>query len=801
MQTQKKYWAFLSYSHQDSKACEWLHAALENFRVPRRLADRETPLGRVPKRLFPVFRDRDELPGSAELGTNLTEALAQSRALVIICSPAAARSRWVNEEIRQFKMMGGEGRILALIVAGEPNASDKPDCGLLECFPEALKFRVDASGNLTGQRVEPIAADLRRGQESRRTALLRIVAGLLALPYDELRQRDHQRRKRLAMLYASVGMACLIALTGGLYWQARQDRMERLEELGREALMQNRPTHAAVYLSEAYSMGNDSRGLRIMLDQAMRSVDMLITIHTDLFGGPVHAEFSPDATRLLATDARGDVWLWRADNGGRLVSPHLVDPARPWFARFVDSGNSIASVFKDGHIVISDARSGDIVNQTAVGHAPLPPTQQPAVSDIVLFGDASGASLVVDAVRGETLATLPSDCRLLTIERDVALCMEDGANTAWFYDLRSSGTPQSVTLPANVTDAALFSGDGTEAGKLRAAFTFADGSLRFAGPLDDGASVQVNHPGGIELVRIAESGALVASGGTTGGVLVWSAASGQLLTHIQAHSGPVLDLHFLNDDRRLATLGEDGTLKVWDLAGGILLSISQTGQGTRAFSTLSPDRSRMAIWSATESTSGGAQSEVWNGATLTVWDLEAAGPAAQTADDRMALAEQEVVARAGDAAGLRCGGRLRRENLDDGRLRLIDAATGQMRAELEAGLDTTEAELDCDPELTWYLTGGKSGAAVLWEAASGKPVARFAGHARGLRGVVLRADADEIMTFAYDGTAARWTFTEETRPPTLIARRIACRVPLRLDGYTLTASIPDGSACAVGYTR
>ena len=96
MQTQKKYWAFLSYSHQDSKACEWLHAALENFRVPRRLADRETPLGRVPKRLFPVFRDRDELPGSAELGTNLTEALAQSRALVIICSPAAARSRWVN---------------------------------------------------------------------------------------------------------------------------------------------------------------------------------------------------------------------------------------------------------------------------------------------------------------------------------------------------------------------------------------------------------------------------------------------------------------------------------------------------------------------------------------------------------------------------------------------------------------------------------------------------------------------------------------------------------------------------------
>ena len=35
MDALKKYWAFLSYSHQDTKVCEWLHQQLETFRIPK----------------------------------------------------------------------------------------------------------------------------------------------------------------------------------------------------------------------------------------------------------------------------------------------------------------------------------------------------------------------------------------------------------------------------------------------------------------------------------------------------------------------------------------------------------------------------------------------------------------------------------------------------------------------------------------------------------------------------------------------------------------------------------------------
>src|ERR1043166_6542262 len=119
-----KYWAFLSYSHRDAKWGDWLHKALETYRVPRRLVGKVSRDGAVPERVYPVFRDREELPVSADLGANINEALGESRYLIVICSPQSAQSRWVNEEIKTFKKLGRDDRILALIVDGAPNASD-----------------------------------------------------------------------------------------------------------------------------------------------------------------------------------------------------------------------------------------------------------------------------------------------------------------------------------------------------------------------------------------------------------------------------------------------------------------------------------------------------------------------------------------------------------------------------------------------------------------------------------------------------------------------------------------------------
>ena len=122
----QRYRAFVSYSHRDKALAAWLHHALETYRLPPRLVGAETPLGPAPRRLTPIFRDRDELPASGDLGRELTAALENAMFLVVICSPGAAASPWVEKEILAFKGLHGDDRVLALIVDGEPYASGMP---------------------------------------------------------------------------------------------------------------------------------------------------------------------------------------------------------------------------------------------------------------------------------------------------------------------------------------------------------------------------------------------------------------------------------------------------------------------------------------------------------------------------------------------------------------------------------------------------------------------------------------------------------------------------------------------------
>ncbi|HEY6823437.1 MAG TPA: toll/interleukin-1 receptor domain-containing protein, partial [Steroidobacteraceae bacterium] len=210
-----KYRAFLSYSHRDTKWATWLHKSLESYRPPKQLIGTVTPRGPVPKRLAPIFRDREELASATDLGSLLNEALRQSACQIVICSPSSARSKWVNEEILAFKRLGREDRIFCLIVGGEPYASYDPAHADEECFPPALRYKLGPDGELSTTRTEPIAADARPGKDGRNNAKLKLIAGLLAVGFDGLRQREQRRRQRQLFAIASGAIAGMV-LTSGL---------------------------------------------------------------------------------------------------------------------------------------------------------------------------------------------------------------------------------------------------------------------------------------------------------------------------------------------------------------------------------------------------------------------------------------------------------------------------------------------------------------------------------------------------------------------------------------------------------
>lgn len=210
-----KYKAFISYSHADEKWARWLHRSLENYRVPKRLVGRQTDMGKVPTRLAPVFRDREELASATDLGNKLTQALESSAVQIVICSMASAKSHWVNEEIKAFKRLGRSDRIFSLIVDGEPYSTGKPGIEQYECFPPALRFKLGDGGELSEEPAEPIAADARHGKDGKANARVKLLAGIMGLGFDDLRQRELQRRnQRLAIITGSavVGMVAAIGL-------------------------------------------------------------------------------------------------------------------------------------------------------------------------------------------------------------------------------------------------------------------------------------------------------------------------------------------------------------------------------------------------------------------------------------------------------------------------------------------------------------------------------------------------------------------------------------------------------------
>lgn len=225
MNDEHKYWAFISYSHADAKFAQWLHKQLETYPVPRKLVGLDNERGyKVPKRLFPIFRDREELPGSSNLADNINTALEQSRYLIVICSPRSAVSQWVNQEVMAFKAMGRADRVLCVIIDGEPNATDKPESGLLECFPPGVRYEVGTECELTDQRAEPIAADAREGKDGRKDSLIKLASGLLGVGFNSLKKREQIRVRRKRLLYAAASLMLSAGIVGAGHkiWKEQQ---------------------------------------------------------------------------------------------------------------------------------------------------------------------------------------------------------------------------------------------------------------------------------------------------------------------------------------------------------------------------------------------------------------------------------------------------------------------------------------------------------------------------------------------------------------------------------------------------
>jgi tetratricopeptide (TPR) repeat protein len=181
--------AFISYSHDDMAAAAKLQQKLERYRLPKKVAAGHLNSART---LGPIFRDRDDLAAGTSLSAAIRNAISRADCLIILCSPSAAKSRWIAAEIALFRELHPENPILPAIISGNPQ----------EAFPAELLV----DGN------EPLAADFRAEADGPQLGFLKIVAGVAGVPLDALIQRDAQRKLRRVMAVTVFAIAAVIIM-------------------------------------------------------------------------------------------------------------------------------------------------------------------------------------------------------------------------------------------------------------------------------------------------------------------------------------------------------------------------------------------------------------------------------------------------------------------------------------------------------------------------------------------------------------------------------------------------------------
>jgi TIR domain len=224
------YTAFISYRHvePDRGWAIWLHGALESYVIPSPLRK-----GSDRKRIGRIFRDEEELAASPHLSEDIREALRRSDWLIVVCSPRAKGSEWVDAEIRYFCGLGRGDRILALLIEGDPGTA----------FPASLyEIRQPVSGNGVLDRDEFLAADVRpdrerSAREAHRLAKLRLLAPILGCRFDDLRDREQKRRFRRTVAMGTAGLVGL-AVFGSLVFfleSSRKEAAQRTADAERKA--------------------------------------------------------------------------------------------------------------------------------------------------------------------------------------------------------------------------------------------------------------------------------------------------------------------------------------------------------------------------------------------------------------------------------------------------------------------------------------------------------------------------------------------------------------------------------------
>src|SRR6185436_3049980 len=186
--------AFISYSRRDKEFASRLGAALRAYKPPK-------GLGLEPRHLD-VFRDQEDFTG-VEYHEAVRRHLGASSRLVLICSPNARKSEYVNDEIRQFVAMRGADSIVPVLFYGLANNEARDDQEDEKAFPEALCAALRMPLAIDYRGFDP-AGKQKVNKDVFHAAWCSLLANLYGLSRSEVEQREKKRETRRRRITQSI---------------------------------------------------------------------------------------------------------------------------------------------------------------------------------------------------------------------------------------------------------------------------------------------------------------------------------------------------------------------------------------------------------------------------------------------------------------------------------------------------------------------------------------------------------------------------------------------------------------------
>lgn len=577
---------FISYSRKDLQFATLLERALENYSPPKGLG--------VPSRRLRVFRDQSDLTG-VEYHQSIERQLHSSGKLVLLCSPRARASSFVNDEIRQFTAARGAENIIPLLIDGLANNEALPDQDALKAFPDALCEAMQM----------PLAGDY-RNFDPRRDKLDKgafhgcwytLLANVFGLSRNEIEQRDQRRaaRRRAITIGIVSGVIVLlsIAFVVTLFAQREAERqrdqaehrrivaLTKLVASNATAQAARNPLWGKLLARQAYLFNERVNG------EALADVDAALRVNTKTQSTTVkrHADevlhvtaVSPQGT-LLASGTNNVIKLWnlaQVDASPRLLKGHTVHVVS---LAFSPDGDMLASGSWDDTVRIWSLSHSEPTSRVLRGHIQnvLAVAFSPDGKFLASGGDDATVriwDLANPSTEPRVLRALTESIRSLAFSPDgktLAAGTAAGGVLLWDRTTQADVAPRMLAGPSGLVMSLAFTRDSS---KLAAAIDRTVAIWNLSGEVTERRTIAPS--GRVSAVAFSPDGKILAIGTAIPDVQLRQLANFYAPPVILARAATTDSIAYSEDGSRLVAAGSleagerGASLQTWRVPTGLL---------------------------------------------------------------------------------------------------------------------------------------------------------------------------------------------------------------------------------------